>query len=298
MRVLLTGGSGQVGTAIQRAAPAGMEVVAPSSREFDVSDGPTVERWVARVRPEVLINTAAYTAVDRAEDENDRAWAVNAMGAENVAKACAANRSYLIQLSTDYVFDGAEAGAYREEDVTNPLNVYGRSKRAGEVAALRECASALVLRLGWIFSETGQNFVKTILRLARERGALSVVNDQWGTPTSAESVADTVFRAVLRRAERTPLVGVYHFASRPVTTWFQFACEIVTTARALGALEGDIPLTPIDSRTFGARASRPARSVLDSTQLCRALGVEPPDWRQDLRSIIGRLASMSSDARS
>ncbi len=292
MRILLTGGSGQVGNALQRAVTSGIEIVAPSSRKLDIRDGDAVESAFAAVRPDVVINAAAYTSVDRAEAEPELAWQVNADGAAHIAKACRAAGAYLVHLSTDYVFDGAKPAPYLETDATNPQGVYGRTKLEGEAAALSNWPHTLVLRASWVFSDTGSNFVKTMLRLARSGGELRVVDDQWGTPCSARSIAAAVLTAVTRWPNGSALEGIYHFGSQPRTNWCDFARQIVAVARSIGLLEEAVPVAAITTREFGAPAPRPASSMLDSSRLCRALGVRAPDWRDELQWTVEQLASI------
>jgi dTDP-4-dehydrorhamnose reductase len=295
MRVLIIGGSGQVGTALQRVAISRAEVIAPGSRELDVRSKAEVESAFAKYRPDAVVNAAAYTAVDRAEDEPDLAWRTNAEGAGHIASACKHTGAYLIHLSTDYVFDGTKTGAYVESDATNPQSVYGRSKLAGENAALATWQRTLVLRVSWVFSDSGANFVKTILRLARGGGELKVVDDQWGTPCPARAISDVILELIARHERGSSLQGIYHFATRPVTNWFAFAREVVVTGQSMGLLPKETSIRAITTREFAARAPRPSNSVLDSTRLCRAIGVEAPDWRDDVRWTLERLASTIAD---
>jgi dTDP-4-dehydrorhamnose reductase len=291
MRVLVTGGSGQVGNALQRAASSNVEIVAPSSQELDIRQSASVDAAFAAVRPDVVINAAAYTSVDAAEREPELARQVNAEGPARIATACRANRAYLVHLSTDYVFDGTKATPYVESDAPNPLGVYGRTKLHGESAALSIWPHTMVLRASWVFSDTGNNFVKTILRLAGTSDELKVVDDQWGTPCSARSIAAAVLSAVARHAEGAALEGTYHFAATPRTNWHEFACQILALATSVGLSKQATSVRAITTQEFGALAPRPANSVLNPARLCRALGIDPPDWRTELRWAIERLAS-------
>jgi dTDP-4-dehydrorhamnose reductase len=283
MRILLTGGSGQIGTALRHAADTRVDLVAPASRELDVGDARSVEAAFDAIRPEVVVNAAAYTAVDRAEDESELAFRVNAKGPELIASACRRHSAYLIHLSTDYVFDGTKSGAYTEADVPNPQGVYGKSKLEGESAALATWSHTLVLRVSWVFSETGKNFVKTIVGLAQDRETLKIVDDQWGTPCSARAISDMILRAINRHRDEDPLVGIYHFATTPRTNWFEFARAIVAAAKELELIHREPSIQPISTREFGARAPRPANSVLESSRLQQALGLDITDWRDELR---------------
>ncbi len=291
MRVLLAGGSGQVGNALQRADPSGIEIVAPSSQELDIRQSASVEAAFAEIRPDVVINAAAYTSVDGAEREPELARKVNAEGPAHIARACRANRAYLIHLSTDYVFDGRKTMPYMESDATNPQGVYGRTKLQGELAALSIWPQTLVLRVSWVFSDTGNNFVKTILRLAASGDELRVVDDQWGTPCSARSIAAVVLNSVACRANGSAVEGTYHFAATPRTNWYQFACQTVALGKSAGLLKEATSIKAITTQEFGARAPRPANSVLNSARLCRALGIVATDWRTELRWTVERLAS-------
>jgi len=289
MRVLITGGSGQIGTAVRRLGWAG--VFAPMSTELDIGQANSVEAAFLAIRPDIVINAAGYTAVDRAEDEPALARQLNVDGPAHLAHACARYGSYLVHLSTDYVFDGAKAEPYLETDTPNPKSVYGKTKLDGELAALSICDRTCVIRFGWVFSETGQNFVKTILALARERDVLKVVDDQWGTPCSARAIANVIERVIDRYRTGDPLVGRYHFATAPRTNWFEFARAIVALGVECGLVSRKPDLQPISTQAFGARAARPANTVLDATRLQAALGFEAPDWRTELRLVIDRLAA-------
>ncbi len=291
MRVLLTGGSGQVGNALQRATPSAIEIVAPSSRELDVRQSASVEAAFAAIRPDVVINAAAYTSVDGAEREPELARQVNAEGPAHVARACRISGAYLVHLSTDYVFDGTKTTPYLESDATNPLGVYGRTKLQGESTAVSIWPHTLVLRASWIFSETGTNFVKTILRLAGSTDELRVVDDQWGTPCSARSIAAAILNAIAQRENGSGLEGTYHFAAAPPTNWCEFARQVVAFAGSIGLLKERTSIKAITTQEFGALAPRPANSVLNSERLCRELGTVVRDWRTELKWTVERLAS-------
>lgn len=283
-RVLVIGASGQVGSEVVLSAPKDYEVVAPASRELDIRDAKSVETAFARIRPGLVINAAAYTAVDKAESERESAFATNADGAGNVARACTAHAAPLIHLSTDYVFDGRKSSAYREDDQTNPVNVYGESKLAGERQIHDARTPGLILRVSWVFGIVGSNFVKTMLRLAN-RDVVTVVNDQFGTPCAAADIAETVWRYAAR-ADLGESQRLLHCSSQPMTTWFGFANAIFETAARLGVVRHVPRVDPITTDQYPTSARRPSNSMLDSSQLQGLIGAEPPDWRASLRRVL------------
>ena len=289
MRVLVIGGSGQVGAALRETAPAGMEVHAPSSTDMDIRRQGSVRRVVRTTQPDLVVNAAAYTQVERAEDEPELAMAVNGEGAGNVAAACADWGCRLIHLSTDYVFDGRRSRPYREDDATAPLNVYGRSKLEGE-RAVRSCLDRhLILRVSWVFSATGSSFVRTMLGLSH-REEVRVVNDQHGTPCAAGSIAEAVWR-IARKLRDAGEFGTYHFATAPPTTWCEFAETVYVCRRKADPAAATPNVVPISTGEWVTRAERPLNSVLDAARLARDYGVSPPDWRDDVRLVVSRLLS-------
>jgi dTDP-4-dehydrorhamnose reductase len=287
VRVLITGTSGQVGGALRGSSPAGTEVRAPTRAELDIGDAGAVDAALAAWRPEVVINAAAYTAVDRAEDEAELATAINAQGPANLARAVRRLPGCrLLHISTDYVFDGRASGAYRPHDQPNPLSVYGRSKLQGEDAVGEQLGErAVVLRTAWVYAEHGKNFLLTMLRLMRERSAVRVVCDQRGTPTTARSVA-TALWAIARRPD---IHGILHWTDRGADSWFGFATAIGDDALAAGLLAVAPQITPITSAEYPTRAHRPANSVLDIEATIELLGLTPSHWRDNLRSTLKTL---------
>ena len=265
----------------RRGAAAGDEVDAPDLDRLDLTDHGAVAAYLALARPDLVINAAAYTAVDKAESEPERAFAVNHQAAAALATACAARGLRLLHVSTDYVFDGTSARPYREDDALAPLGVYGHSKAQGELAV--RAAGGTVVRTSWLFEELGPSFVHTMLRLAGERETLRVVGDQVGCPTWADDLAD----ALLALGRRGELDGCYHFCNDGQTTWHGFAEAIVAQGRAHRALR----CTGIDRITtaeYPTPARRPAYSVLD-TERIRALGIVPPPWRAGLAHVVARV---------
>ncbi|WP_222564679.1 dTDP-4-dehydrorhamnose reductase [Novilysobacter antarcticus] len=289
MRLLLIGGNGQVGHELRRAlAPLGDLVV--TTRDGRLSDGAPCETLdlgqpesvadlVERIAPDVVINAAAYTAVDRAEDEPDLAQVVNAESPALIAEACAGVAATLVHYSTDYVFDGLGQRPYREEDPTAPLGVYGATKLAGEQAIAATGARHLILRTAWVYGLHGSNFLRTMLRLAGERDELRVVADQVGSPTPAWLIAD-VTASILRRTIDTS--GVFHLVAAGQTSWHGFAEAIMQQARSAGLLKREPRVLPITTAEFPTRAARPAFSVLDTARLEEQFQLEILDWRRAL----------------
>jgi len=283
MRVLVTGADGQVGHAlIGRATAAGHDVAAHARAGLDIADADAVYARVREARPDVVFNAAAYTAVDKAESEPDRAMAVNADGPAHLAAACREVGARLVHFSTDYVFDGLKRGAWVESDPVGPTSVYGRTKAAGEARVRDALPDALILRTSWVFSAHGANFVKTMVRLALERDALRVVADQHGCPTYAGDIADAALALAARGVG-----GTLHFAGSPPTTWHGFATRIVASAgrrRPLRAQRVDA----ITTADYPTPARRPANSVLDCAAV-EALGIPAPPWENGLEAVLGEI---------
>lgn len=279
--LLITGATGQVGLALVRAAGP-LPVIAVGHRDLDVTDRAAVATAVADIEPAAVVNLAAYTAVDRAEDEADVAMAVNRDGADNVAQACAGRGTPLLHVSTDYVFDGTSTRPWTEDDPTGPLNVYGASKLAGE-EAVRRHERHLIVRTSWIFSAEGTNFVKTMFTLRREP-ELHIVDDQHGGPTPAADLATFLLHLAVRVHEGAPITwGTYHYSGAPATSWFGFA-------RAIFDHVSDAPrLLPVPTSARPRPAARPANSVLDNRRTAQAFNVPQPDWRPPLRQVVEQL---------
>lgn len=285
MKVLITGARGQAGHELCRSAPSHVELLCLDRNRLDIADEAAVERTVRTERPALIINAAAYTAVDKAETEREQAFAVNATGTANLATAAAASGARLIHISTDFVFDGAKSSPYRPEDQANPLNVYGAGKLAGELTALERCPGVLIVRTGWLYSAHGNNFVKTMLRLMGEREQLTVVADQIGTPTWVGSLAEAIWTA----AAKPELRGIYHWSDAGVASWYDFALAIMEEALELGLLARAIPIIPIATADYPTPARRPAYSVLDKSAAWRDFAISGQHWRVCLRRMLKEL---------
>ena len=289
MTVLVTGAGGQVGLELLALAAAhGVTAIGTDVVDLDITDAAAVRRAVEAARPDAFVNAAAYTAVDRAEAEPALAAAVNCDGARHVAEACAAAGVPLVHVSTDYVFDGTKGAPYVPGDAVSPLGVYGRTKADGETAVRAAVAEHVVIRTAWVFSRHGHNFVRTMLRLARERESFGVVADQWGGPTSAAAVARACLVAARQAAAGRGAWGLFHHAGAPLATWFELAAETVRLGAALDpSVRGAV--TPIATAEYPTPAARPARVELDTRAFQEAYGVAAPDWRADLAPVVRAL---------
>jgi dTDP-4-dehydrorhamnose reductase len=291
MRVLVIGKTGQLGRELGRFAwPASTEIVQVDRSECDLTNAESVRKVVSSVDPDVAVNTAAYTAVDRAESEPEAAMRTNAHGPAVLAQACAGSHAALIHISTDYVFDGSKAGPYAEDDAVNPRSVYGRTKLAGERAVTDLLPQHVIVRTSWVFSSHGNNFVKTMLRLGSEKPEIGVVNDQTGAPTSAADIASAIGSIVAAIAEGRGVWGTFHYASSEPTTWFDFAQAIF----AGSARRSQVRLRPITTADFGAPAPRPANSVMDCMRIQNAYGIPQPSWRAALTRTLAELETQDS----
>lgn len=288
-RILLTGADGQLGQELQQTlAPLG-EVIAVTRQELDLSQGEQIRQLVRQVRPSMIVNSAAYTAVDKAESEVDLAQAVNGKAPTIMAEEAEKIRALLLHVSTDYVFDGQKNTPYLETDPTHPLSIYGKSKLAGEIGIQQVTDNYLILRTAWVYGVYGKgNFVKTMLRLGQDREELRVVADQVGSPSWAKDIAEAI--AQLLQSETT---GIYHFTNSGVVSWYDFAIAIFEEARALGfplKIQRVIPITTAD---YPTPAVRPAYSVLSGKKITDTLGDYPPYWRDSLRKMLKQLQTSS-----
>ncbi|RSU67507.1 dTDP-4-dehydrorhamnose reductase [Sphingomonas sp. S-NIH.Pt3_0716] len=290
MKIAVTGAVGQVVTSlIERGAAAGHDVVAIGRPDLDLADPASVVRALEAAAPDVIVSAAAYTAVDKAETESDLAHAVNGAGAGAVAQAAKALGVPLIHISTDYVFDGTSDRPYVESDPTGPTGVYGASKLAGEQAVLDGHDNSAVLRVAWVYSPFGGNFVKTMLRLAGDRDELGVVGDQIGSPTSALAIADGIIQVATNMvSDSSPeLRGIFHMAAQGEASWADFAESIFAASAARGGPSASV--RHIGTADYPTPATRPANSRLDCGLIARVHGVRLPDWRTSLDDVMERL---------
>lgn len=286
MKVLLTGAAGQLGRELQRTVPDGIRLLCYDREGLEITDRRAVARCLASCRPDLVINAAAYTAVDRAEDERQRAWAVNATAVGYLAAEAGRHGSRLFQLSTDFVFDGEQSRPYAPEDHGCPVNVYGQSKLAGEQEALRVGGGkTLIVRTSWLYAARGHNFVNTMLRLLREKESLTVVADQVGGPTWARGLAEMLWRA----AARPDLGGIYHYSDAGVAGWYDLALAVQEEGLRLGLLRREVPVRPIAAAEYPVTARRPHYSVLDCRRTWRELALNPRHWRVSLRLMLEEL---------
>jgi dTDP-4-dehydrorhamnose reductase len=300
MKILLLGANGQVGTECRRSLATLGELIA-ATREGRLADGSPCEiadldapesltELVARVAPDVVVNAAAYTAVDRAESERDAAWRINAAAPATLVAACAERDALLVHYSTDYVFDGSANRPYREDDPTAPLGVYGESKLAGEQAIRASGCRHVILRTAWVYSSHGRNFLLTMLRLGLERGRVGVVADQFGAPTSAGLIADVTRRVLADEAVRS---GTWHLTASGETSWYGFASEIFRIGLAKGLIDAAVDAMPITTADYPTPARRPAYSCLDTTKLRADFGITVPAWQRDLDEVLGTMAALN-----
>jgi dTDP-4-dehydrorhamnose reductase len=294
MKVLVAGAQGQLARALVDAARSrdALALVALGRPQLDIADATSIARAIDAERPDVVVNAAAYTAVDKAESDSRAAFAVNAEAAGALAVAAQAQGCPIIHISTDYVFDGTKAGAYVETDPTNPGNVYGRSKLAGEAAVAAANARHVILRTAWLYAPQGHNFLLTMLRLARERPELRVVGDQRGNPTYVPHLADAILAIASglgTAVQQAPPWGIYHATSAGETTWAGFAVAIVEAAATRLAVPR-VPVIPITTREYPTPARRPANSCLDCGKLQRVFGLRLPPWQQGVDDCIAELA--------
>lgn len=282
MRILVTGGTGQVGRALQRVAPAGYTVVAPGSDECDVADFATVARLIEREQPDVIVHAGAMTDVDGCERDPARAFQVNALGTQHVAAAAQSAGAALVYLSTNYVFDGEDPEPYHEFATPRPISVYGRSKLAGEEAVRALAPRHYIVRTAMVYDETGRNFVNTMLRAAAERPSLTVVADQRGNPTYAGDLAAAIYRLIAQ-----PAFGTYHLVNEGSASWYEWAIEILRLAGIA------TPVEPIPAAAWSRLARPPANGVLANTAAA-ALGITLPPWQDALARCLARRDALTT----
>lgn len=295
MRVAVTGKNGQVVSALQALASAELEIIALGRPELDLAHPETVWKALREAKPDVVVSAAAYTAVDTAESEQDIAFAVNRDGARAVAQAASDIGIPVIHLSTDYVFDGMKATAYVENDPTGPTSVYGRSKLEGERAVSDATDNYVVLRTAWVYSEYGNNFVKTMLRLSENRDEINVVADQFGCPTSANDIAVAVAAIARKLMEDSaaPLRGVFHLSGTGETNWANFAKQILAFSAENGGKS--MIVNDITTAQYPTPARRPANSRLDCRKLEEIYGIRLPSWQTSTRAVVTALAQSKKE---
>lgn len=288
MRILITGANGQMGSELSyRGQRWGFEMLSKTRKDLDITQISQVKTAIDELNPDLVINAAAYTAVDKAEEEQQQAIAINRDGAVNLALACADAEIPLFHISTDYVFDGLKSGAYTEQDSTGPTGVYGQSKLEGEQAVRKALKQHLVLRVSWVFGAHGNNFVRTMLRLAQERDELRIVADQKGYPTFAGDIAEVLLDLAARFEEEGKLKwGVYHFSGQPSTSWYGFAKEILCQAEKVGLINRMPAIQPIETADYPTPAKRPPNSELDCSLMEQTFGIVQPDWRNGLTEVL------------
>ena len=292
-KILLTGVSGQVGHALREKLTQ-HQVIALTRSELDMTDGDNIRRIVRETRPDLIINPAAYTAVDKAENEVELAYALNAIAPKIIAEEAARLNVALIHFSTDYVYDGFKKTPYEETDTVNPSSVYGKSKLAGENAVREVGLPHLILRTSWVYGPHGKNFLKTILKFAMERDSLRVVADQIGAPTSSLSIAEAVTKLIdIWQVNDLSQTGIYHLTNTSSTSWHGFACEIIDEYNTLGRTpalktsKGRVVAIPASE--YPRLAERPANSIMDNSKLKKVFGVVLPSWQHGLNEVMQKM---------
>lgn len=283
--ILVTGANGQLGKELQL-----LSLDLPSytflfvaKEGLNIADAAATEKYFAAQRIDFCINCAAYTAVDKAESEPENAFLVNGIAVATLAAVCKKNNSKLIHISTDYVFDGTATQPYKETDQTNPVSIYGQSKLQGEVLALENCPSTIIIRTAWVYSSFGNNFVKTMLRLMKERESINVVNDQLGCPTYAADLAAVIMQIIASgKSNENP--GIYHYANAGITNWYEFAIAIKKLSGSACAVN------PITTAAYPTAAKRPAYSVLDTSKITSTFQLAIPAWEDSLKSCLRLIA--------
>lgn len=292
MKVLITGKGGQLAWELEKSKPDQVALLSLDRESLDITDEQSVKAVVAEFQPDVVINAAAYTAVDRAETDQENAFAVNATGVANLAKACAEINAFLVQVSTDFVFDGTQTTPYGADDVTNPLGVYGASKLAGEKAVIEHHpGNSIIIRTAWVYSEHGNNFVKSMLRLMAEKPELGIVYDQVGTPTWAAGLAACIWQLIDQTDRIAQEQLIYGWTDAGVASWYDFAVAVQELAVEKGLLQTQIPVKAIPASAYPTPATRPSFSVLDKAPLESLSGVQTVHWRKQLSAMMDNLKS-------
>ncbi len=288
MKILITGSLGQVGHFLtsKLSQENEVELLAVDRESLDITDKKAVLNTIQDFKPDYIINAAAHTAVDKAETEVDLSYLINRDGPKYLAQAAQSVNAAILHISTDYVFPGNKEGMYVEEDATAPQGVYGQSKLAGEIAVQDACDKHIILRTAWVFSEQGNNFVKTMLKLGATRPELGIISDQFGGPTYAGDIADALIRIVKQTNQADTFAsGIYHFSGFPYVNWFEFANSIFDEAQKANILENRPKLNNITTEQYPTPARRPENSKMDCTKIFNTFGIEQSDWQQALKNI-------------
>lgn len=292
MKVLITGANGQLGRELSDTAPADIDIKACTRLELDIADPKAISNILNKFNPDVIINAAAYTAVDKAETEKDLAFAINRDGVRNLAEGARAVSARLIHISTDFIFNGQSPAPYKINASPDPISVYGASKLAGEIIVRDTLPEQhVIVRTSWVYSAYGNNFVKTMLRLMKEGKGLSVVADQIGSPTWAKGLAHCIWGII----NKNDINGTFHWSDAGVASWYDFAVAINEEGRAMGIIGQDSAVKPIPSSAYPTPAQRPAFSLLDKTSSWDDLGMRAPHWRENLRQMLIELNGMKHD---
>lgn len=283
MRILLAGCDGQLGRCFLDRAPKEWDILATDYKDLDITSKENVTAAFADFKPDIVVNAAAYTAVDKAEEDHDTAYAINALGAKYLAENCSKAGVFMVHVSTDYVFNGTATEPYKETDAISPNSVYGETKAEGEAFVAASGAEYVTLRTSWVFSEYGNNFVKTMLRLGQDRTELGVVADQFGGPTYAGDLAAAIITMIKQRDEAgTVRQGLYHYCGSPMTTWAGFAKEIFAQAEAKVLVPHKVQVNEITTKDYPTPAARPAYSMLDCEKIMDEFNVSMSDWRKNI----------------
>ncbi len=290
MKILLTGANGQLGSELQATCPEHISLIPTDYTSLDITQPEQVKAALDTHQPDVIINAAAYTAVDKAETDVERAYAINHLAAVTLAQEAHQRGIYLLHISTDFVFDGLQSTPYACDAAAHPLGVYGASKLAGEQAVQKHCPAAAIVRTSWLYSAYANNFAKTMLRLMAERDSLGVVADQIGTPTWTHTLADTLWSFIVQKPQ-----GIFHCADNGVASWYDFAVAIQEEALALGLLDRAIPVRPLRTAEYPTPARRPTYSVMDKRTTENNLGYIFPHWRVALRKMFAQLQQQATN---